>query len=312
MIDQMLLELFSQFGAENFQVLRLFARLLINLHNLFINISAEEVSPLRRVLLCLFDFFQNLANIAILALLDRRDLVHHVLEQVLHKLLGLLIAVHALVYLHADHLAKFVCYLELAALEPINLILDRVIDFRHFSAQDDFLLGSGHLFLPDPAVDAPDLSLQVRVKRLDGLVFALELIADICIHLVVALTHLLNTLSALFALHALFKVHLVAHVIDLSGSLLLLAKQAIDEVRDLDLQSVLHIVLQSGYHVPEVIAILEIGDLQSAEVLLLLSLLHAHHVHVLLEAHEFTLDALEDLIEEHRRGVALSVHHLVV
>ena len=312
MIDQMLLELFSQFGAENFQVFSLFARLLIDLHNLFIDVSAEEVSPLRRVLLCLFDFFQNLADVAILALLDCCDLVHHVLEQVLHKLFGFLIAVHALIHLHTDHLAKFVCYLELTALEPINFILDCVIDFGHFCAQDDFLLGSGHLFLPNPAVDAPYLSLQVRVKRLDSLVFSLELIADICIHLVAALAHLLNTLSALFALHALFKVHLVAHVIDLTGSLLLLAKQAIHEIRDLNLQSVLHIVLQRGYHVPEVIVILEIGDLQTANVLLLLTLLHTHHVHILLEAHEFALDALEDLIEEHRRSVTLSVHHLVV
>lgn len=160
----MLLELFSKFGAENFQVLCLFSRLLIDLNDLFIDVSAEEVSSLCRVLLCLFDFFQNLANVTILALFDCCDLVHDVLEQILHKLLGLLIAVHALVHLHADHLAKFVCYLELAALEPINLILDRVIDFCHFGAQDDFLLGSGHLFLPDPSVDAPDLSLQVRVK----------------------------------------------------------------------------------------------------------------------------------------------------
>ena len=308
----MLLELFSKFSAENFQVFSLFARLLIDLHNLFIDVSAEEVSPLRRVLLCLFDFLQNLANVAILALLDRCDLVHHVLEQVLHKLFGLLIAVHALIHLHANHLTKFVCYLELAALEPINLILDCVIDFGHFCTQNDFLLGSGHLFLPNPAVDAPYLRLQVRVKRLDSLVFSLELIANICIHLVVAFTHLLNTLSALFAFHALLKVHLVANVIDLTGSLLLLAKQAIHEIRDLNLQSVLHIVLQRGYHVPEVIVILEIGDFQTANVLLLLTLLHTHHVHILFEAHEFALDSLEDLVEEHRRSVALSVHHLVV
>ena len=179
MIDQMLLELFSKFGAENFQVFGLFTRLLVDLHDLFVDVSAEEVGPLRRVLLCLFNFLEDLANVAVLTLLDRRDLIHHVLEQVLHKLLGFLVAVHTLIHLHADHLAQLVRDLELAALEPINLVLDRIVNLGHFCAQDDFLLCSGHLLLPDPAVDGPDLRLEVRVKGLDGLVFALELIANI-------------------------------------------------------------------------------------------------------------------------------------
>ena len=224
MVNQMLLKLFRQFGAKNLQVFCVFARLLVNLHDLFIYVSAEEVGPLGWVLLSLLDFLKNLTDVAILALLYRSHLVHHILEQVLHQLLGLLITVHALINLHTDHLAEFVRYLQLAALEAINFILDSVVDFGDFSAYDDFLLRSGHLLLPDPAVDAPDLGLKIRVEWLNSLILTLELVTHIGIHLVVALAHLFDALSALLSLHTLLQVHLVAHIIDLPTALFLLAK----------------------------------------------------------------------------------------
>ena len=263
-------------------------------------------------MLCLLDFFEDLADVAILTFLDRCDFIHHVLEQILHQLLRFLVTVHALINLQTNHFTKLVSNLQLAALEPINFILDSVVDFRHFSSQDNFLLRSGHLFLSDPAVDAPDLCFQVRIQRLDGLVFALELIPDISIHLVVALSHLFNTLSALFTLHALLEVHLVPHIINLPRSLLLLAQKPIHQIRHLDLEPVRHIVLQIRYHISEIFAVFERGNFHSAQVLLLFALLHVHQIDVLLEAHQFALDSLKDLVKEHGRCVTLSIDHLVV
>ena len=161
MVNQVLLELLGELGAEDLQIFSLFASFLIDLDNLFVDVSAEEVSSLGRILLSLLDFLQNLADIAVLALLDGCDLIHHILEQVLHQLLRLLITVHALINLHSDHLAELVRNLELTALKAIDLVLDSIVNLGNFGAQNDFLLSSGHLFLPDPAIDAPNLGFQV-------------------------------------------------------------------------------------------------------------------------------------------------------
>ena len=220
----MLLELLSEFGAENFEVFSLLSSLLVDFDDFFINISTQEVSSLSRVSLSFLDFLQDLTNVAILAFFDSCHFIHHILQQVVDQLLGFLVTIHALIDFHSDHFAQFVSNLQLAALEPIDLILDSVVDFGNFCAQVDFLLSSGHFFLPDPAIDAPDLGFQVGVQGLNGLIFALELIAHICIHLIVSLTHFVHSLSAFFALHAFFEVHLVAHIVDLPRTLFLLAE----------------------------------------------------------------------------------------
>lgn len=153
----MLLELLSEFGAENFEIFSLLTSLLIDFYNFFINISTQKVSSLSRVLLCFLDFLQDLTNIAILAFFDSRDFIHHILEQVIDQLLGLLVTVHALIDFHSDHFAQLVSNLQLTSLEAVNLILDSIVDFGNFSAQVDFLLSSGHFLLPDPAINTPDL-----------------------------------------------------------------------------------------------------------------------------------------------------------
>ena len=186
------------------------------------------MGSLGRVLLSLLDFFEDLANVSILAFFDGADFSHDILEEVLDEQLRLFVTVHSLINLNSDHLTQLVSYCHLAALEAIDFVSNRVVNLGHFSPQSDFLLAASHLLLPDPAVDAADLSLQVLTHRLDGLVFALELVADVSIHGVVALAHLFNTLSSLFPLHTFFDVHLIANIFDLTLSFLLLGKQAVD------------------------------------------------------------------------------------
>jgi len=69
--------------------------------------------------------------------------------------------------------------LHLATFEAIDLIFDGIVDLGDLGPQIYLLLSSSHLFLPDPAIDTSDLRLQIRIDRLNSLVFALELIANI-------------------------------------------------------------------------------------------------------------------------------------
>ena len=159
MVDQMLFELLSELSTEHLQVLGLLGGLSIDLYDLFVDVAAEEVGSFSGVLLSFLDFLKDLADLTVLALFDRRDLVHHVSEQVLYKELCLFVTVHALVDLHPDHLTQLVRDLNLIVFEAIDLVADRVVDLGDFSTQVNFLLGPSHFFLTDPSVDTADLCL---------------------------------------------------------------------------------------------------------------------------------------------------------
>ena len=133
-IDQVLFELFSQFGTEHFKVLSLLSCFLIDLDDLFVDVSAQEVGSLGRVLLSFFNFSEDFANVAVLTFFNLRDLCHNILQQILHEHLSFLVAIHALVNLNADHLRHLIRYLHLIVLETINFIPDRIVDFGDFSA----------------------------------------------------------------------------------------------------------------------------------------------------------------------------------
>ena len=163
-VDQMLFELLSELSAEHLKVLGLLGRLSIDLHDLFVDVAAEEVGSFSGVLLSLLDFLEDLADLTVLALFDRRDLVHHVSEQVLYKELCLFVTVHALVDLHPDHLTQLVRHLHLIVFEAIDLVADRVVDLGDFSTQVNFLLRPGHLLLANPSIDTADLCFQVSIN----------------------------------------------------------------------------------------------------------------------------------------------------
>lgn len=209
-------------------------------------------------MLSLLHFLEDLANAAVLALLDLLDLAHDILEEILDEHLSLLVRVEPLVNFDANHFTELVRYLSLAVLETIDLVSNRVVDLGDFTAEGDFLLRTSHLFLADPAVDAADLGFKVRAERLNRLIFALELLADVPVHLVITLAHFFNTLSALLLLHAILHLYLIPHIIDLTSTLFLLAQQAIDKVGDLDLKALLRIVLYLVQHVAEVIRVLQV------------------------------------------------------
>jgi len=157
----------------------LLRRFLVDLHHFFINVSTEEVSPLRRILLRVFDLLKDLTYVAVLTFLDCGDFSHDILKQVLDEHLGVSIAIHSLVNLNPDHLTQLVRYLHLVSLEAVNLVPDSIVDLGDLRPDVDLLLGASHLFLPDPAINAPDLGLEVGVQRLDRLVFPLELVPHI-------------------------------------------------------------------------------------------------------------------------------------
>ena len=137
------------------------------------------MSTLCGILLGFFDLLEDLANVAVLAFLNSGHFIHDILEEVLDQHFGFLVTIHALIDLNADHLAQLVRYLNLTALESIDFVLDGIVDLSELRSQIDFLLGASHLFLSNPSVNASDLSLQIRIDRVDGLVLALEFVPDI-------------------------------------------------------------------------------------------------------------------------------------
>ena len=159
MIDQMFLELFSELGAEHLKVLGLLRSLSIDLYDLFVDVATEEMGSFSGVLLSFLDFFEDLADLSVLALFDRSHLIHHVSEQVLYEELCLFVTVHALVNLNPDHLTQLVRDLNLIVFEAINFVSDRVVDLGDFGAQVNFLLRPSHFFLANPSIDTADLCL---------------------------------------------------------------------------------------------------------------------------------------------------------
>ena len=224
-------------------------------------------------MLCIFDLLEDLADRPVLTLLDRCNVTHHVLKQVLDEDARLFVTVHSLVDLYLYHLTQLVRDLGLTTLKPIYLEADRIVDFSYFSAKIDLLLSASHLFLSNPAIDTAELSINVCVHGLDCLILSLELCANIAVHLVVSFTHLFDTLSALFAFHSLLEVHLVAHVVDLARTLLLLRQQPIDEVGDLHFKAVRVVVRHLRHQAPELVVVLQAVYLDAADVLLFFLLL---------------------------------------
>ena len=166
-VDQVLLELLCQLCAQHLQVLNLLRCFAPNLEDLLIDVATEEVSSFSGVLLCLFDFFKDLADLTILTFFNRSYLIHHVSKQVLYKQLCLFITVHALVNLNPNHLAQLIGNLNLIVFEAIDLVADRVVNLGDFGTQVNFLLRPSHFFLTDPSVDTTNLCLKVRINRLD-------------------------------------------------------------------------------------------------------------------------------------------------
>ena len=66
------------------------------------------------------------------------------------------------------------------------------------------------------------------------------------------------------------------------------------------------------HQVSEFFIIFEIGNFKSTHIFFLFSLFYAHKADILLQAHQFSFDTLEDFVEEHRSGVALAINHLIV
>ena len=163
----MLLKLLCELCTEHLQVLGLLRGLSIDLNDLFINIATEEVSSFSGVLLCLFDFFKDLADLTILTFFNRSYLIHHVSKQVLYKQLCLFITAHALVNLNPNHLAQLIGNLNLIVFEAIDLVADRVVNLGDFGTQVNFLLRPSHFLLTDPSVNTADLCFQVCINRLD-------------------------------------------------------------------------------------------------------------------------------------------------
>lgn len=178
-IDQVLFELFGEFGAQNLQIFDLFRRFSSNFDYLVIDVLRQEVGSLGRILLRILHVFQDFGNRAILSLLDRTDFVHDVFEQILHEHFRVLIRRQPLIDLNLDHFGQFVCDLQLCLFEGVDLVANRVVDFGNFTANGHFLLGPRQFFLSDPRVDPSNLSLQICRHRLDRLVFSLELLSHI-------------------------------------------------------------------------------------------------------------------------------------
>ena len=69
-----------------------------------------------------------------------------------------------------------------------------------------------------------------------------------------------------------------------------------------------HLIHQAS----EFFIIFEIGNFKPAHIFFLFSLFYAHKANILLQTHQFSFDTLENLVEEHRSGVALAINHLIV
>lgn len=221
-VDQVLFELLGELGAEHLKIVDLLGGLSAHFHNFLIDVSAQEVCSLGRVLACVLDLFQDLLDRDFLAFLELADLGHHVFEHVADQHLGVLVALHPLIDLDLDHFADFVSNLQLLASESVDLIANTVSHFRKFRSDVDFLLCSCKLFLPQPAVDASDLSVKVGRDLLYVGFFALQFLPDGLVDLVLAISQLVQTVASFLACHFVLHLYLVADFLNLARSLVLL------------------------------------------------------------------------------------------
>jgi len=143
------------------------------------------------------------------------------------------------------------------------------------------LLSSGELFLSDPAVDASDLRLKVGLDVSDRLIFALELLSDVRVHLLIPISQLIRHLFAFHFVHPFPHLQLVPHVVHLSLSRIVLGEETVDEISHLDLKLVLEVVLEGTDHSTEIVVVLEALDLYPSHVILFFVLLDGHELEVL-------------------------------
>ena len=118
-------------------------------------------------------------------------------------------------------------------------------------------------------------------------------------------------MAPFFLSQLLLHVDLVPDVLNLACAGILLGKQPVHQVRHFDLELVLHVVLDALDYVAELVRILKVDHLESAQTILIAALFAIDKLHLLLEAHHFGFDPLEDFVEEHRGGIALAVYQLV-
>lgn len=119
-------------------------------------------------------------------------------------------------------------------------------------------------------------------------------------------------MSALLALRTIFTLDLVFYVVNLTRALFLLTEQATHKVGHFHFETLLTIVLQLAKHMAEVIRVLQSRDFHAAHVFLLFPLFHTHERDVLLESHQFALNAFENLVQELRGGITLAADLIAI
>jgi hypothetical protein len=73
------------------------------------------------------------------------------------------------------------------------------------------------------------------LELLDHLILPLKFSFDRCIHLVVTVVELIAGILRVFLDHLILHVHLVLHIVDRSGTLILFSKESVDQFRHFDL-----------------------------------------------------------------------------
>ena len=258
----MFLELFCKFCSEHFDILYLLLGLVTDFQDFFVDVSRKEVCTLSRVLSLIFYVFKQFHYSRVLLVFECWDFLHDVFQKVLHQKFSVFIWLQSLVNFYFDHLRNFIRDLYLFIFECVDLISDTVWQFRNFTTNSDFLLGSCHFFLFDPAVDRPQLRFKVWLKLPDQLVFPLKLSTDNRVHLVVPITQLISLMSRFLLCQSVFHIYSVLHIVNLSLSFFLLWQKSINKICKLQLKSGTEFWMDLGKHRAEFFAVLEVGYLE--------------------------------------------------
>ena len=91
-INKMFFKLLGQLRRKGFDVLDLLGDLASDFHNLFVDISTEEMSSLSRVMCCVFHILNQLLHSLVTQIFDSSNLDHDILDQVLNKHLSLFVS----------------------------------------------------------------------------------------------------------------------------------------------------------------------------------------------------------------------------
>ena len=140
------------------------------------------------VLARFFNLLKYLLYVAILSLLQRWNLRHYVFKHIADQHFGISITLHTLINFNFYHFTYFISYLKLLASKTVDLISNAVCYLRQLCSQINFLLSSCKFFLSNPAVYASDLCIKVWLKLLHIRFFALKLLSDIWINLIISVS----------------------------------------------------------------------------------------------------------------------------